>query len=133
VPPHTNGGSIYTLVFKTNRYVPLRRDRTLQSVHPETQCLSGDQTQDSVRSQFSLSGTLLMLIGRWHLAFGHFAAQRSVGSRNLISVRSALTGCVRSGFSLSGTLLESTRRWHPASGRSPLSVRSHQMTFTLIK
>ena len=40
-----NGGSIYTPVFKTNRYVPLRGDRTLRSVLPETQCLSCDRTR----------------------------------------------------------------------------------------
>ena len=74
---------------KTNHYVPLRGDRTLRSVHPVTEQLSGDRT--------------------------------------LSSIQSALTGRVRSRFSLSRTLLESTRCWHLASGRSPLSVRSHQM------
>ena len=35
-----NAGSIYTPIFKMNRYVPLRGDWTLWSVHFETQCLS---------------------------------------------------------------------------------------------
>ena len=86
-----------------------------------------------VRSGFSLSGTLLELIGLWHPASDHFTAQRLVSSRNLTSVRSALIGRVRSGFSLSGTLLELTGLWHLAFGHISLSVRSHPDDFTLIK
>ena len=56
-----------------NHYVPLWGDRMLQLVLPETQCLSYDWTQDNVRSQFSLSGTLLELTGLWHPASGHSA------------------------------------------------------------
>ena len=40
-----NGESIYTPVFKTNRYVPLWVDRMLRSVLSETQCLSYDRTR----------------------------------------------------------------------------------------
>ena len=84
-------------------------DRTLRSVLPATEQLSCDRTLTSVwsaltgraQSQKLLSGTLLMLIGLWHLASGHFAAQHPVSSWNLTSVRSALTEHVRSGFSLS--------------------------------
>ena len=57
-----------------------------------------------------------MLTRRWSPESGHFVVQRPVSSRNLTSIRSALTGRVRSGFSLSGTLLELTGLWHPASG-----------------
>ena len=88
--------------------MPLRGDRTLRSVLPTTEQLSCDRTLTSVRSQKLLSRALLMLTELWHLASGHFAAQRPVSSRNLTSVQSALTGHVRSGFSLFGTLLELT-------------------------
>ena len=124
-------------------------DRMLRSVHPPLCSLSCDRTLASLRSALTgcvwsqklLSGTLLMLTERWNSASGHFAAQHPISSRNLTSVRSALTGRVRSaltgrfrsGFSLSGTLLELTRLWHPVSGHSPLSVRSLPNDFTLIK
>ena len=74
-----------------NRYVPLRGDRTLQSVLPTTEQLSCDRTLTSVRSQKLPSRTLLMLTGLWNPASGHFAAQRPVSSQNLTSIRSALT------------------------------------------
>ena len=69
-------------------------DRTLQSVLPATEQLSCDQTLTSVRSALTgrvrsrklLSGTLLMLTGRWNLEFSHFAVQRPVSNRNLTSV-----------------------------------------------
>ena len=80
-------------------------DRTLQSVLPTTEQLSCDRTLTSVRSRKLLSGTLLMLTGLWHPTSGHFAAQHPVRSRNLTSVRSALTGCVQSQKLPYGTLL----------------------------
>ena len=101
-----NRGSIYTPSFKMNRYVPEsafcgvterfgQGDRTLQSVLPAAEPLSCDRTLTCIRSalirrirsQKLLSGTLLMLIGRWSLESGHFAAQRPVSNRNLTSVR----------------------------------------------
>ena len=89
--PHMNRGSIYTPVFKTNRYVSLRGDRTLRSVLPETQCLSCDRTQDNVRSALTgrvrsrklLSRALLMLTKLWHPASGH--SPLSIRSCQMIS------------------------------------------------
>ena len=119
-----NRGSIYNPSFKTNRYVPLRGDRTLRSVHPPFSSLSCDRTLTSirstltgrVRSQKLPSRTLLMLTGLWHPKSGHFAAQRPVSSQNLTSVRSALTGRVWSQKLLSETLLMLNGLWNPVSG-----------------
>ena len=84
-----NRENIYTPSFKTNRYMlesalcgvtgrSGQGDRTLRSVLPATELLSCDRTLTSVRSaltgrvrsQFSLSRTLLESTGRWHPAFG---------------------------------------------------------------
>ena len=72
----------------------------------------------------TLSGTLLILTGRWHPESSHFTVQRPVSYRILTSIRSAPTRHIWSGKSLSRTSLELTERWHPASGALPLSVRS---------
>ena len=71
-----------------------------------------------------LSGTLLMLTGRWHPESGHFAVQRLVSYRIPTNVQSALTGRVRSKNSLSRTSLELTGLWHSASGHFSLSFWS---------
>ena len=79
VPPHTSGGSIYNIGLKTNRYVPLWSDRTLQSVHPELQCLQCDRTLGNIRS--ALTGRVrstLVRFQRGKITTGH--------------VRSVLTG-----------------------------------------
>ena len=91
-------------------------DQTHRLVYSELQCLQCDRTLASVRSQFSLTRTLLMSTGRWTSRVRSLAEQRPVSNRNLISVRSALIRHVRSEFSLSRTLLESTRRWPSVSG-----------------
>ena len=142
--PWMNRGSIYTLSFKTNRYVlesalcgvtgcSGQGDRMLRSVLPAIEPLSCDRTLTSIWSRKLLSGPLLMLTGLWHPASGHIAVQRPVSNRNLTSVRSALTGRVRSEFSLFGTLLELTGLWHPVSGHFTLRIRSQPDDFTLIK
>ena len=116
-------------------------DQTRRSVYPKLQCLQYDRTlanvrsalSGRVRSQFTLTGTLLMSTERWTSSVRSLAEQRSVSNRNLIRVRSALTGRVRSGFSLSGTLLESTERWPSASGHSTTQCLVAPDAISLIK
>jgi len=92
--------------------------------HCVRELLSSDWTLTSFRSALTghvwssktLSRTLLMLTGRWHLESGNLTVQHSVRYRILTSIRSAPTGRVRSRKTLSGTLLMLTKRWHPEFG-----------------